>query len=208
MKGWKNNMMRGCRKKLSILFAVLILVSCLTACGQKSDSQPIETPQLMLETATPIPTETIDIEEQESETEETLNSEEISDTETVDNEPAEVLLDKDGTYDSKEDVALYLIQYGSLPQNYITKNKARDLGWEGGSVEQFAPGKCIGGDRFGNYEGNLPQVEGVTYYECDIDTLGKDSRGPKRIIYSSDGWIYYTEDHYNTFECLAEGDAR
>ena len=110
-------------------------------------------------------------------------------------------IERDGTYDQKDDVRDYLVEYGELPANYITKNEARDLGWNGGSVEQYAPGKCIGGDRFGNYEKKLPKSDDRDYYhECDIDTLGKDSRGAKRIIYSKDGDIYYTEDHYGTFE--------
>ena len=111
-------------------------------------------------------------------------------------------LDENGTYDSRDDVALYLHLYGALPQNFITKRRARDLGWSGGSVEIYAPGCCIGGDRFGNYEGLLPEAAGRTYYECDIDTLGASSRGAKRIIYSSDGLIYYTEDHYASFTLL------
>ena len=56
--------------------------------------------------------------------------------------------------------------------------------------------------RFGNYEGLLPEADGRTYTECDIDTLGADSRGAKRIVFSNDGLIYYTEDHYETFELL------
>ena len=104
------------------------------------------------------------------------------------------------TYDSKEEVALYIHLYGELPENYITKSEARKLGWEGGSVEKFAPGKCIGGDRYGNYEGILP--EDNEYKECDIDTLGEKSRGAKRIVFSTDGDIYYTEDHYESFEVL------
>ena len=111
-------------------------------------------------------------------------------------------LDPDGSYTSKEDVALYLHLYGKLPSNFITKKEAKALGWQGGSLEPYAPGKCIGGDRFGNYEGILPKVKGRTYYECDIDTLGKKKRGAKRIIYSSDGQIYYTDDHYESFELL------
>lgn len=109
---------------------------------------------------------------------------------------------EDGSYTTKEDVALYIHTYGRLPDNFITKNEARDLGWEGGGLEEFAPGKCIGGDRFGNYEGLLPKAEGRRYTECDIDTLGADSRGPKRIVFSSDGLIYYTGDHYESFELL------
>lgn len=112
-------------------------------------------------------------------------------------EPA--ALSADGVYTTKEDVALYLNTYGRLPKNFITKKEAKSLGWEGGSLEPYAPGKCIGGDWFGNYEGLLPEAEGREFHECDIDTLGKDSRGGKRIVYSNDGLIYYTDDHYESF---------
>ena len=104
------------------------------------------------------------------------------------------------SYTTKEDVALYIHTYGCLPDNFMTKSEARKLGWEGGSLEDYAPGMCIGGDRFGNYEGLLP--EDRDYTECDIDTLGKSSRGAKRIVFSDDGLIYYTEDHYESFELL------
>lgn len=111
------------------------------------------------------------------------------------------LPDEDGTYNSAEDVALYLDCYGHLPDNYITKTEARELGWTGGSVEQVAPGCAIGGDRFGNREGILPGDR--TYYECDIDTIGRSSRGAKRLVFSDDGLIYYTEDHYESFILLS-----
>lgn len=111
-------------------------------------------------------------------------------------------LDEAGTYNSKEDVSLYLHLYERLPDNYITKGEARELGWTGGSVEQYAPGCAIGGDRFGNREGLLPDGTGRQYYECDIDTIGQSSRGAKRIIFSNDGLIYYTEDHYESFTLL------
>ena len=109
-------------------------------------------------------------------------------------------IDEDGSYTTAEDVALYIHTYGKLPQNFITKSEARALGWEGGSLEPYAPGKCIGGDRFGNYEGLLPTDR--KYTECDIDTLGASSRGAKRIVFSNDGLIYYTEDHYESFTLL------
>ena len=112
------------------------------------------------------------------------------------------VVSEDGVYDSKDEVALYIHIYDKLPSNYITKKEAKALGWQGGGLEDFAPGKCIGGDYFGNYEGNLPEEEGREYHECDIDTLGKSKRGAKRIIYSNDGYIYYTEDHYESFELL------
>ena len=109
------------------------------------------------------------------------------------------LIDEDGSYTTKEDVALYIHTYGKLPHNFMTKKEAQKLGWSGGSLEPYAPGMCIGGNYFGNYEGLLPDGN---YKECDIDTLGKKSRGSKRIIYSDDGRINYTGDHYKTFEQL------
>ena len=123
--------------------------------------------------------------------------------ETTTEVPEDTLwLDPDGSYTTKEDVALYIHLYGQLPGNFMTKNEARDLGWEGGGLESYAPGMCIGGDRFGNYEGLLPDADGRRWTECDIDTLGAKSRGAKRIVFSNDGLIYYTEDHYETFELL------
>ena len=112
----------------------------------------------------------------------------------------EAYIDPYGSYTTKEDVALYIHLYGELPLNFMTKKHARALGWEGGSLEPVAPGMCIGGDWFGNYEGLLP--EDREYTECDIDTLGQKSRGAKRIVFSDDGLIYYTEDHYESFELL------
>lgn len=109
-------------------------------------------------------------------------------------------LDPNGSYDSKNDVALFIVTYGRLPNNYITKKQAERLGWSGGSLERYAPGKCIGGDRFYNREGLLPA--GHTYYECDIGTLGANSRGAQRIVYSTDGLVYYTYNHYKSFTLL------
>ncbi|MDO4816020.1 MAG: ribonuclease domain-containing protein [Bacillota bacterium] len=120
----------------------------------------------------------------------------------VETEP--VTLEEHGSYTTKEDVALYIYTYGHLPDNFISKKQAQALGWPGGDLEPYAPGKCIGGSYFGNYEGILPDAPGRTYTECDIDTLGASNRGTKRIVFSNDGLIYYTEDHYKTFELLYE----
>ena len=111
-------------------------------------------------------------------------------------------LPEDGVYTTKDDVALYIHLYGHLPDNFITKDEARDLGWSGGSLEPYAPGKCIGGSHFGNYEGLLPEADGRSYTECDINTMGADSRGAERIVFSNDGLIYYTNDHYESFTLL------
>ena len=117
--------------------------------------------------------------------------------------PTKAAIDENGTYTSKEDVALYIHTYNKLPSNYITKQEAEDLGWisSKGNLKKVAPGKSIGGDRFGNYEGKLPKARGRSYTECDIDFDG-GYRNSKRIIFSNDGLIFYTEDHYETFEQL------
>ena len=135
-----------------------------------------------------------------SQTEESDSEEATQETEESTEENAGI--DKDGVYTSAEDVALYLYTYGELPGNFMTKKEAKKLGWTGGGLEDYAPGMCIGGDYFGNYEGLLPKAKGREYHECDIDTLGKDSRGGKRLVFSNDGLIYYTDDHYESFELL------
>ncbi len=110
-------------------------------------------------------------------------------------------------YSDKDHVAWYIHTFGELPPNYITKKEAQDLGWVNsrGNLWQVAPGKSIGGDYFGNYEGKLPAKKGRKYTECDIDyDLDREqyrgARNGKRIIFSNDGLVFYTEDHYETFE--------
>lgn len=102
-------------------------------------------------------------------------------------------------YYDVESVVLYLDAFGRLPDNYITKSEAEKLGWSGGSVEHFRAGAAIGGGRYGNYEGLLPEKSGRHYTECDIDTLGRSSRGAKRLVFSNDGLYFYTDDHYESF---------
>lgn len=115
----------------------------------------------------------------------------------------EDLLDPDGSYNSKEDVALYIHLYGCLPRNYVTKSYAKDvLGCSTSRVEDYWPGGAIGGDVFQNREGRLPAKPGRTWTECDINTWGHYSRGAERIVFSNDGLVYYTADHYATFELL------
>ena len=110
---------------------------------------------------------------------------------------------EDGWYSSKEEVALYIHTYGKLPENFLTKREAEELGWDKsyGSLWRVAPGMSIGGSRFGNYEKLLPEKKGRKYFECDIDYNGK-TRGAKRIVFSNDGLVYYTGDHYESFELL------
>ena len=178
------------------LLLTVALVFSLTGCrsGDKTAAEPTAALTLVSPTAeqatagTPAPVETAP--ETESPTV----------PETADPKGNTESLEENGSYDSKEDVALYLQTYGELPDNYITTDEARDLGWNGGSVERYAPGMCIGGDTFSNREGLLPKANGRVWTECDIDTLGENGRGAKRIVYSNDGLIYYTDDHYESFQ--------
>ena len=122
------------------------------------------------------------------------------------NDPADTGIKEDGYYYSAEDVSAYLIKYGKLPSNYVSKEEAQAAGWSSGSVEKYIEGAAIGGESFGNKEKLLPEKSGRKYYVCDIDTHGKDDRGEKRLVYSNDGLIYYTEDYFKTFT-LIFGDA-
>ena len=118
---------------------------------------------------------------------------------TVDAAKYEV--EEDGWYDTMEEVAIYLTFFEQLPGNYLTKKEAQALGWESrkGNLWDVADGCSIGGDRFGNYEGLLPDAKGRKWTECDIDFDGS-YRGAERIVFSNDGLIYYTGDHYESFD--------
>lgn len=106
---------------------------------------------------------------------------------------------KSSAITSFQGVADYIHEYGDLPSNFITKEEAEDLGWEPGeNLWNYAPGKSIGGDIFTNSEGSLPEADGRVWYECDINYHG-GHRGADRLVYSNDGLIYGTSDHYQTF---------
>ena len=206
----------------ALLFSIVLALVTLVGCGGSSNAAAGSSGKVTLESAVEQPDsesgeyqedDVSDIQSSELQSapdsvKEDLNEDETAASSSKGDESGskslaydepEATIDEDGTYSSKEDVALYLHVYGRLPKNFMTKKEAKKRGWEGGSVEKIAKGMCIGGDYFGNYEGTLPDGN---YHECDIDTLGKKSRGAKRIIYSDDGRIYYTDDHYETFELL------
>ncbi len=187
------------KRLLSFLLALLLALSFAACAANPKTPAPSETlPELVLlpdePEASPVPP-------QESGVQSTAPPEAEPPEETPLSADTQTL-SEDGSYTSKDDVALYLHLYGHLPPNFITKKEAEALGWSGGPLEPYAPGKCIGGSRFGNYEGLLPSADGRYWIECDVDTLGAKSRGSKRIVFSNDGLIYYTADHYQSFELL------
>lgn len=104
-----------------------------------------------------------------------------------------------------KEVSDYIRKHGRLPDNYITKKEAEELGWvpAEGNLDRVAPGRSIGGDRFWNREGRLPEAQGRIWREADIN-YKKGPRGADRIVYSNDGLIYMTTDHYRSFMDITE----
>lgn len=204
-------------RRLSSLLLALLLVLLPAGCGGQLLSPeppagpagqpdpapaPLEQPSLE-EEQPPIETEEPGEAAQPDDPEDAENPEEPSPEDTGKSRQEEPALSEDGWYSSKEEVALYLHLYGHLPDNFVTKKQAQQAGWTGGNVERYTgEGTALGGGKFGNYEELLPKAPGRTYQECDIDTVGASSRGAKRIVFSNDGLIYYTEDHYESFELL------
>lgn len=169
--------------KKKLLLLPLIFVMILTFIGCSSQSVDVEIPKNNNET----------------------NVIEVPDLQEID-EPdldKEVLILEDGKYSTPDEVSLYIYTYDKLPSNYITKKEAMDLGWESskGNLWDVTDGKVIGGDKFGNREGLLPKAQGRVYYEADVNYNG-GFRGPERIVFSNDGLIFYTGDHYDSFEQL------
>lgn len=174
------------KKLLPVLLLILVLIyAFLPEGGDSADTIGVISNNSVVETVVDTVAEQIEEKGEPAEAEE-----------------PEATLDPDGYYYSKEDVALYIHTYGCLPQNFVTKSEAEDAGWSGGSVEKYIPGAAIGGNRFGNREGLLPDAPGRSWTECDINTNGASGRGAERIVFSNDGLIYYTSDHYESFELL------
>ncbi len=198
----KKKIMKGLGAFLCTLLCVCGLASCVYETYELTD---VSVTEAYTESYSETPSETA----AESEIPETVLSETIlsesvappsetvTESETSEAAPS---VEKDGSYTSPEDVAEYIHTFGTLPENFITKNEAKKLGWDSreGNLWDVAYGKSIGGDYFGNYEKLLPEAEGRTYTECDVNYEG-GYRGSERIIFSNDGLIFYTNDHYESF---------
>ncbi len=163
---------------LAITAALVALTAVREALSPSADSQPAAS-NVVAQTARIAPTNAV------------KRTNAVAPT----NAAARAAISAEGWYYDLDRVAAYIRAYGRLPGNYMTKAEAMRLGWIGGTLDVVAPGRTIGGDRFGNYSRKLPRGE---WRECDIDTRGRP-RGEKRLIYSRDRRIYYTPDHYKTF---------
>lgn len=182
------------RKWLAYLSAIMCMALAFCGCGTEVDEAVISD---SMEIA-----EDILVDEIENMADETGDTEEDSyfENEQQDVPDQEYTVVEGGSYTTKEEVAFYIYTYGELPANFITKSEAQDLGWvsKEGNLQDVAPGMSIGGDRYGNYEQLLPDGK---YKECDINYHG-GYRGDERLVYSEDGYIYYTDDHYESFTQL------
>ncbi|MEQ4922573.1 ribonuclease [Proteus hauseri] len=101
-------------------------------------------------------------------------------------------------------VADYLQRHDQLPDFYLTKKEARANGWNAktGNLCEVLPGRAIGGDRFMNREKQLPEESGRQWFEADVN-YRCGHRGSDRLLYSNDGLIYLTTDHYRTMTKVA-----
>ena len=171
------------KKWISLLLVVLLIISSIIGCSR---DKLLEENQIELEV---------------EDTEESQNTVEDGKDEKVEDVKEDI--DENGYYTSKEDVSLYIYTYEKLPNNYMQKKEANNQGWESskGNLWDVTEKKSIGGDKFGNREKLLPIKKGRQYYECDINYQG-GYRGAERLVYSNDGLIYYTEDHYDSFTIL------
>lgn len=188
-------------KKIGILLILCLLTAALlTACSVPDLLEAVDQAEEYLAS------------QEESQTEESAAAESPAAENTADEsqsepapaaEPGEATVSENGRYSDPVSVALYLHTYGHLPDNYLTKSEAEALGWSNslGNLWDVAPGCSIGGDKFGNREGLLPKAKGRQYYECDVNFDG-GYRGGERIVYSNDGLIFYTADHYSSYTQL------
>jgi len=185
------------KNKLKIILLLIISVFSVVSC---SSLKNIEKNINELESKTESKVET----EKEKSNSESEKVETSKETDKENTKESNSKIDENGSYYSKEDVALYLHTYGRLPANYLTKNEAKKLGWDAqrGNLWKVTDKGVIGGDRFGNREGQLPQNE--KYFEADVNYNG-GHRGGERLVYTKGGKvIYYTGDHYENFEVLYE----
>ena len=198
------------KKVFAIVLAIIMTMSVMLGCSNDKK----ETPPASLQTKTAQSAETVSnqqsaakqknekIKAKDKQEKKQYGQQGANQSQPAPDSAAKVAVEKGRAYTDKDHVAAYIHVYKTLPPNYITKGQANKLGWKTkGTLDKVAPGKSIGGDRFGNYEKILPDKPGRTWKECDIDYV-RGNRNAKRICFSNDGLIYYSGSHYRDFERL------
>lgn len=198
------------KKVFAIVLAIIMTMSVMLGCSNDKK----ETPPASLQTKTAQSAEMVSnqqsaakqknekIKAKDKQEKKQYGQQGANQSQPAPDSAAKVAVEKGKAYTDKDHVAAYIHVYKTLPPNYITKGQANKLGWKTkGTLDKVAPGKSIGGDRFGNYEKILPDKPGRTWKECDIDYV-RGNRNAKRICFSNDGLIYYSGSHYRDFERL------
>lgn len=198
------------KKVFAIVLAIIMTMSVMLGCSNDKK----ETPPASQQTKTAQSAETVSnqqsaakqknekIKAKDKQEKKQYGQQGANQSQPAPDSTAKVAVEKGKAYTDKDHVAAYIHVYKTLPPNYITKGQANKLGWKTkGTLDKVAPGKSIGGDRFGNYEKILPDKPGRTWKECDIDYV-RGNRNAKRICFSNDGLIYYSGSHYRDFERL------
>lgn len=198
------------KKVFAIVLAIIMTMSVMLGCSNDKK----ETPPASQQTKTVQSAETVSnqqsaakqknekIKAKDKQEKKQYGQQGANQSQPASDSTAKVAVEKGKAYTDKDHVAAYIHVYKTLPPNYITKGQANKLGWKTkGTLDKVAPGKSIGGDRFGNYEKILPDKPGRTWKECDIDYV-RGNRNAKRICFSNDGLIYYSGSHYRDFERL------
>ena len=194
------------KRIIALLLTLALSLGLFTACGVVESARTVNTPSEDLVLIEDEDKQSNEITGTDGETplpedgQDQLNEEEPAQENDGAEEAGIETVSEDGEYTSPEEVAEYIHTYGHLPSNFITKSEAKELGWDSaaGNLWDVAPGKSIGGDRFGNYEGLLPEGR---WKECDVNYSG-GYRGSDRLVFNADGAVYYTSDHYKSFTQL------
>ena len=113
--------------------------------------------------------------------------------------PMEAIVPGSATKDGENGADYWLTRYGNLPDYYISDSDLRALGWKSGKPpKRYAPGKMYTRGVYDNDDGHLPSAPGRIWYEADINYY-EGRRNGHRILYSNDGLLFVTYDHYLTF---------
>lgn len=112
------------------------------------------------------------------------------------------------TKDGTSGADYWLTHYDRLPDYYISYRDLYRLGWRPGKAPQkFAPGKMFFGGEYRNEDGHLPSRPGRIWYEADINYY-EGKRNRHRILFSNDGLIFVTYNHYATFYAISQEGER
>lgn len=197
------------KRKIILIFCLLLSLFSLISCKEEGDTPtvnpPVTEPENPTEPSEPEqpsdpqpenPTEPSEP-EQPSDPEPEIPVDDFDDygMNVIEIDLSSYSISEDELYTQLEEVGIYIYTYHKLPSNYRKKSEFNRY--------DYTPENKLsaGGDVFQNREGLLPKKAGRTFTECDIDYQG-GNRNAKRIVYSSDFLIFYTDDHYLSFSIL------